>query len=108
MKIKKRKGGAAWGGYLLSAASFAIVVGLFGAGVVFFSQKAENEGGETLRKAIARSSVQCYAIEGRYPPSVDYLVENYGIQIDEKRYSVFYNGFASNVMPDITVVKLEE
>lgn len=97
-----------WRGYFLSAVLFLAVIGIFGYGVLFFSGKAESEGSETLRNAIAHASVQCYAIEGRYPPSVEYLVENYGIQIDEKRYSVFYDGFASNVMPDITVVELEE
>ena len=45
-----------------------------------------------------------YAIEGRYPPSVEYLEEHYGIQIDRERYNVFYSGFASNIMPDITVI----
>lgn len=95
-------------GYLLSAVSFAIVVGLFVSSVMFFSDKANREGTETLRKAITRASVECYAIEGRYPPSVDYLVENYGIQIDESRYFVFYSGFASNIMPEITVMEAEE
>lgn len=108
MRTKKQQGETVWGGYLLSAAAFAIVIGLFASGVLFFSRKAETEGSDTLKNAIARASVQCYSIEGRYPPSVEYLVDNYGIQIDAGRYSVFYNGFASNVMPDITVVKLEK
>lgn len=95
-------------GYLLSIVLFAIVLGLFGAGILFFSNKADREGTETLKRAITRASVQCYSIEGRYPPSVDYLAENYGIQIDEERYHVFYNGFASNIMPEITVVQAEE
>jgi len=47
--------------------------------------------------------VQCYAIEGRYPPSVAYLEENYGVKIDRERFDVFYEGFASNIMPSITV-----
>lgn len=95
-------------GYLLSVISFAIVVGLFISSVMFFSGKANREGTETLRKAITRASVECYAIEGRYPPSVDYLAENYGIQIDKDRYHVFYNGFASNIMPEITVMEAEK
>lgn len=73
-------------------------------GVLKISRRADEEGAETLRNGIRRASVQCYAIEGRYPPSVQYLKDHYGIQIDEERYSVFYDGFASNVMPDITVV----
>ena len=80
----------------------------FVTGSLSFSGKAEAEGEETLRSAIARAVVQCYAIEGRYPPSVEYLEENYGIQIDRERYYVFYEGFASNVMPDITVISAEE
>ena len=66
-------------------------------------KKADARGADTLRDAIRRASVQCYAIEGRYPPSVDYLEENYGILIDRDKYDVFYSGFASNFMPDITV-----
>ena len=34
---------------------------------------------------------------------VDYLEENYGILIDRDKYDIFYSGFASNFMPDITV-----
>lgn len=80
-----------------------LVVGLV-IGVRFFSGRASEQGAETLRDGIRRASVQCYAIEGRYPPSVSYLEENYGIVIDRERYHVFYNGFASNIMPEITVI----
>lgn len=96
---------------------YKTVAGIFGSLVLFvgvgaavlsgvgqISARADEEGAETLRTAIRRASVQCYAIEGRYPPSVRYLEENYGIQIDPEQYYVFYNGFASNVMPEITVI----
>lgn len=90
-------------GYILSALVFACVLALFVIGILFFSEKSDARGAETLRDAIRRASVQCYAIEGRYPPSVEYLEENYGIIIDRDKYDVFYSGFASNLMPDITV-----
>lgn len=93
------------GGYIASILLFAAAAAVIMTGAVRFSRQADREGAETLRNGIRRASVQCYAIEGRYPPSVDYLKENYGIQIDEKRYHVFYEGFASNVMPEITVVE---
>lgn len=89
--------------HLIFLGAFVCVVALFISGVLIFSEKADARGAETLRNAIRRASVQCYAIEGRYPPSVEYLEENYGIQIDRNRYDVFYSGFASNFMPDITV-----
>jgi hypothetical protein len=55
--------------------------------------------------ALRRAAVACYASEGVYPPSLDYLTEYYGVQIDTSRYSVFYQVFADNLMPDITVVE---
>ena len=37
--------------------------------------------------------------------SVDYLKEHYGLQIDERRYTIRYMAFAENLMPDITVLE---
>lgn len=70
--------------------------------------KTENNKTEELKKAIQTASIECYAVEGMYPPSVEYLEENYGIQIDRNKYNVFYSGFASNMLPDITVVEVEQ
>ena len=47
----------------------------------------------------------CYAAEGIYPPDISYLEEHYGIQIDKDRFAVYYDVFASNLMPDITVIE---
>lgn len=69
--------------------------------------KTENNKTEELKKTIQTASIECYAVEGMYPPSVEYLEENYGIQIDRNKYNVFYSGFASNMLPDITVVEVE-
>lgn len=95
-------------GYLLSAAALLLLVGVFAVGALSFAGKAGQKGEESLRRAVTRASVQCYAIEGRYPPSVEYLEENYGVRIDRERYNVFYNGFASNVMPEIVINPIEE
>lgn len=88
---------------VFSLAVFLCVIGIFIYATTELSGRANAEGVLTLEKAIKKSSVQCYAIEGRYPSSVEYLVKNYGLQINEKKYVVFYEGFASNIMPDITV-----
>lgn len=92
--------------YVLSIAAFICVVAVFIFAINGISRKSTSEGAATLQQAIQRASVQCYAIEGRYPSSVDYLVKNYGVQIDTDKYAVFYEGFASNMMPDITVCQL--
>ena len=49
--------------------------------------------------------MNCYAIEGSYPATIDYVEQHYGLQIDHDRYDVFYEIFAENVMPEITVIE---
>ena len=63
------------------------------------------EGKEQLEAALRKAAVACYAAEGVYPPTLEYLTEHYGMQINEKRYLVFYEIFADNLMPDITVLE---
>ena len=60
-------------------------------------------GRRQLEEALRRAAVACYAAEGIYPPTVDYLETHYGIQIDRQQYHVFYEIFAENLMPQITV-----
>lgn len=90
---------------VLSIFVFLAVILVFGVYVHGMSGRAEAETAANLERAIKRATIQCYAVEGRYPASVDYLVKNYGIQIDEDRFNVFYEGFASNIMPQITVTE---
>ena len=68
-------------------------------------QGRKAEGIEHLEEALRRTAVSCYAAEGFYPPSVDYMVQHYGLQYDERAYRVHYEIFASNLMPEITVVE---
>lgn len=56
-----------------------------------------------IKEAIEMACVQCYAIEGSYPPNLDYLRDHYGIVLDHDRYYYYYEIFASNVMPVVEV-----
>ncbi len=62
------------------------------------------EGRQQLEDALRRAAVACYAAEGVYPPTVEYLSEHYGVQTDSDDYVIFYEIFADNLMPEITVV----
>ena len=76
--------------------------------VTAVSDLASGQDGEALQQleeSLRRSAVACYAVEGVYPPDLAYLEEHYGVQIDEKRFVVYYDAFASNMMPDITVLE---
>lgn len=89
---------------LLSTLSALLILLLFDHSVKTLKHRTQEEQLNILNNALRRASVQCYAIEGRYPPSVEYLEQNYNIVIDRQKYHVFYDGWASNVMPDITVI----
>ena len=65
----------------------------------------DEEAMQQLEESLRRSAVAFYAAEGVYPPDLAYLEEHYGVQIDEKRFVVYYDAFASNMMPDITVLE---
>jgi len=72
-------------------------------------QTAESSSAEGLRileDSLRRAVVMNYAIEGRYPESIEYIERNFGIHIDRTRYAVHYRVFASNLLPEITVVPL--
>ena len=62
-------------------------------------------GRDSLEAAIRRSVMTCYAEEGVYPPSLDYLLDNYGMYFNDSDYIVHYDIFAENIMPDITVIR---
>ena len=63
------------------------------------------EGLRILEDSLHRAVVMNYAIEGRYPQSLDHIVRNFGIHIDETRFIVHYTIFASNILPTITVIE---
>lgn len=60
---------------------------------------------EQVESAIQRSLNLCYAQEGFYPAKLDYLIDNYGLIVDDRLYFVSYKSFASNIRPDITVFR---
>lgn len=63
------------------------------------------QGRQRLERSVRRTAAACYASEGFYPPSVDYMERNWGLQYEKDRYVVRYEVFASNLMPQITVLE---
>ena len=58
---------------------------------------------EVVRRAVREAAVTCYAVEGAYPVSLDYLREHYQLSWDEDRYVVTYDRWSANILPDIYV-----
>ncbi len=67
------------------------------------SSRASGEQASVQEEAIRKAAVSCYAIEGRYPESLKYIKDNYGIIINEDDFTINYEVFASNIMPSIEV-----
>ncbi len=72
-------------------------------GTIRFWGNADPHRTEMVVEAIRKAAVQCYALEGSYPPDIAYLKAHYGLQFDESRYAYRYEIFASNLMPEIEV-----
>ena len=91
--------------FLLPIAAFVILLVLFLSGIQSVSETTAAKQQESLETALARSIAQCYAVEGCYPPSLEYLKEHYGLTYDESVFLVDYDAFASNLMPEYTVLR---
>ena len=72
------------------------------------STSAKEQQLEIAQKAVERAAIQCYAIEGRYPPDLSYLESHYGIILDTGHFLYHYERFGSNLMPEIKVFELEQ
>ncbi len=68
-----------------------------------------NDGAQTqyVVDAVHYAALTCYAVEGAYPNDLEYLRSHYGLAYDQDRYMVRYSPFASNLMPDISVIEVE-
>lgn len=104
---QKRKRLRVWLPLLLVAVILSGLLLWFFPSVEHLRDGQYEEGRAQLEEALRRATVACYATEGIYPPTLDYLMQHYGIQIDKSRYSVFYEVFADNLMPEITVLVKE-
>ncbi len=101
MKPSKAKSG--WFSMAVSGAVFLLILAALFIGTRNLAGGTGAEGQRATQQAIERAAVLCYATEGFYPPSLEYIQQNYGVQIDTARYTVRYETFASNVMPVIQV-----
>jgi len=67
-------------------------------------RQMDDEGAAAIQAAIRSSALQCYVVEGVYPPNLTYLQEHYGLTVNTRDYYVLYDAFASNLPPTVRVV----
>ena len=81
---------------------FVLVI-LTNIGLADLNRIQEKNQLNVVQDAIVKAAVQCYALEAQYPPSLQYLVDNYGITLDEEKYTYHYRAIGSNMAPEIMV-----
>jgi len=90
---------------ILPFAFTASIILAISVGIGRTDEASGNEGQRILEESLHRAVVMNYAIEGRYPQSLDYISDKFGIHIDESKFFIHYTVFATNIFPLITVIK---
>ena len=67
-----------------------------------FSANAESRQTKIIEEIIDKAMIQCYALEGSYPPNLDYLA-SYGVILDKEHFNYYFEGIGKNVKPIIKV-----
>ena len=91
--------------FIISVCVFLLIVLLFYQGIESLSSGSVRRQKESLENALIRSITYCYAVEGSYPESLEYLKEHYGITYDEDRFFVDYKIVGANILPDVTIIE---
>lgn len=90
---------------IIALAVFAALIIVFCVLVMSITNKGNDREIDLVRMAVKNAALTCYSVEGVYPDDIEYLRENYGLAFNDERYVVFYDAFASNLMPSIRVVE---
>lgn len=59
---------------------------------------------ERLENSLMGSISHCYAVEGAYPPSLEYLIANYGLSYDTDLFLIDYEYCGDNLLPNYTIL----
>lgn len=88
----------------LTFIAFVLLLVLSFIGFRDISSRTSDNQYESLQTAIERDIAHCYAVEGTYPPSLQYLKDHYGLTYDENVFFVDYQAIGANIMPDVTIL----
>lgn len=98
----------AWRWPVLSALAFFLVLTLFLTLLRDFSADTRRRQREAMETAVNRAIVACYAMEGKYPQSLEQIQKNYSFTYDEDRFFLDYQFQGDNIMPEVTILERGE
>lgn len=94
--------------HLYSFITFILLIALFLWSIHSVDKTSYEKQQESLENALNRSIFQCYALEGIYPPSLEYIKAHYGLTYDESIFFVDYNYYGANLLPEVVVIRKEK
>ena len=94
----RKKDIAAGAAFIALIAGFLLLINLI-------TNTSDTQESQLVYNAVRHAALTCYAAEGAYPQDLEYLRKYYHLAYNEEKYLVHYDAFASNVMPDISVVE---
>lgn len=89
---------------ILKSIVTAFIIGaIFSVGIYFIDDFMLNKSYHALYDELKKASNHCFAVEGRYPPDLRYIQDHYGIEIDNRRFTVDYRRTSPDNAPDINI-----
>ena len=102
--MRKRKN-LFWIPLALGVVLFAAIAAWMVRGIQDAARMSDEEGLRLAQEAIERAVISCYSLEGVYPATYEDLKAKSDLAIDEEKYIVRYEIFASNIRPSVTVME---
>lgn len=91
-----------------------LTIGLSLLAIILFShtlktmkEKVHDLQYHNLTQAVQRAITSCYALEGRYPQSLDDLIDTYGLIYDDDTFFIDYQPNGENIRPNVTIIEVK-
>ena len=88
-----------------SAVCFLLAILLILGSVRSLRESSIRQQRQALEDALSKSLLLCYSLEGRYPATVEELLERYPLAYDRSHFVIDYRLQGGNILPDITILE---
>ena len=91
--------------FLASFVCFLLAIVLLFGAVRELRQDGIRRQRQALEEALSKSLLLCYSLDGRYPDTVEELLEKFPLIYDRERFVIDYRLQGGNLLPDITILE---
>ena len=88
-----------------SAVCFLLAMALVFGAVRGLREQGLRQQRQALEEALSKSLLLCYSLEGRYPATLEELLEKCPLAYDRERFVIDYRLQGGNLLPDITILE---